>query len=50
MSRKRGDEEKSNFLEKKRVTENEFLAEFQTAEGGTYTIRIIKQREEKPRV
>jgi len=47
LSRKREIEEKSSFLGKKRVTENEFIAEFKTAEGGTYTIRIIKQRKEK---
>ena len=47
MSSKREDEEKSSFLRKKKITESEFLAEFKTAEGGTYTIRVIKQREEK---
>jgi hypothetical protein len=47
LSSKREDEEKSSFLRKKRITENEFLAEFKTAEGGTYTIRVIKQRKEK---
>jgi hypothetical protein len=47
LSSKREDEEKSSFLGKKKVAENEFVAEFKTAEGGTYTIRVIKQREEK---
>jgi len=47
LSRKREDEEKPSFLGKKRINENEFLAEFKTAEGGTYTIRVIKQRKEK---
>ena len=47
LSSKREDEEKSSFLRKKKITESEFLAEFKTAEGGTYTIRVIKQREEK---
>jgi len=47
LSRKREDEERNSFPEKKRTAGNEFLAEFQSAEGGTYTIRIIKKREEK---
>jgi len=47
LSRKHEDEEKSSFPRKKRINENEFLAEFKTAEGGTYTIRVIKQREER---
>jgi len=47
LSRQREDEEKSSFLGKRRISENEFLAEFKTAEDGTYTIRVIKQREGK---
>lgn len=47
LSKKREDEEKTSLLEKKRITDNEFLAEFKTAEGGTYTIRVIKERREK---
>jgi len=47
LSRKREDEEKSSFPGKRRITENELLAEFKTAEGGAYTTRVIKQREEK---
>ena len=47
LSSKHEDEGRSVFLRKKKTTENEFHAEFKTAEGGTYTIRVIKQREEK---
>lgn len=47
MSSKREDEDKPRFLGKKKVAENEFLAEFKTAEGGTYTIRVIKKGEKK---
>jgi uncharacterized protein (DUF2344 family) len=43
----KGEGEEKSSLKKKRITEDEFLAEFRTAEGGTYTIRVIKQRKEK---
>jgi len=49
LSKKREDEEKTSLLEKKRITDNEFVAEFKTAEGGTYTIRVIKERSKSQR-
>jgi len=47
LSSEREDEDKPRLLGKKNTTENEFLAEFKTAEGGTYTIRVVKQGEKK---
>jgi len=44
LSKKREDEEKSSFLEKKKITDSEFVAEFKIAEGGSCTIRVIKER------
>ena len=47
LSKKCEDEEKSSFFKKKKITDSEFVAEFRTAEGGTYTIKVIKERKAK---